>query len=415
MIFRCAQCDSVHDGAGFKTACPACSGLIDVEYDLASATLHDSPNPYHRFFDLLPVSDRDLLATNSRYTPCVRAESLGSAIGLPWLYLKDETVQPTGTTKDRMATVALAHLWESGVRAFCAASTGNSSTAYAHGIRRIPGLRMFVFTPEEAMSHVDLGDSPRVISIGLRDATYAAAYRAAAEFANKQGLVPECGFFNPGAREGLKLAFFEAVEQIPRPIDWYAQAVSSGMGVVGTLKGAAELQAMGEIRRVPRALCVQQDSCAPLVNADREKSESLEAHHMVARPTGIAAQLLNGDPSHSYPHLRNAVRKSKGGFASVTEADIRKARQMANECEGIDPCNSAATALAGVIKQARRGLLDPNATVLVNITGSERAAGHAGQRSHWMVQSNDGWQLEDPDVTVPWRGEERLNPVVDGS
>ena len=54
---------------------------------------------------------------------------------------------------------------------------------------------------------------------------------------------------------------------MPGPIDWYVQAVSSAMGVYGTYKGAKELRDIGHIDRAPKLLCVQQETCAPLVRA----------------------------------------------------------------------------------------------------------------------------------------------------
>ena len=121
---------------GFHPFCGDCGAMTDIEYDLANVTLLESTDPYVRFRDLLPIADASLLA-GARYTPTVPARALGAHIGLRSLYLKNETVLPTGTTKDRMAGVALAFLWERGVRAFCTSSTGNSSSAYAHAVGEI--------------------------------------------------------------------------------------------------------------------------------------------------------------------------------------------------------------------------------------------------------------------------------------
>jgi threonine synthase len=114
---------------GFHPTCPACGSMSDVVYDLDAVRLRDSNNPYERFVDLLPVADPALLPEDMEYTPCVEATPLGAAAGLPSLFLKDETGLPTGSTKDRMAAVALPYLYEHGVRTFATSSTGNSSSA----------------------------------------------------------------------------------------------------------------------------------------------------------------------------------------------------------------------------------------------------------------------------------------------
>src|SRR5262249_17858852 len=155
--------------------------------------------------------DPALLPDEAATTRTVHAVGLGERIGLPGLYLKDETTLPTGTTKDRMAAVALAYLSEGGVRAFAPSSPGNSSTAYAHAPSRYPDLVMHLFTADRFAGRLHIPASDRVINYVLRGATFVEAFDAARDFALSRGITPERGFFNPGRREGLKLAWLEAV------------------------------------------------------------------------------------------------------------------------------------------------------------------------------------------------------------
>src|ERR1700748_3235036 len=102
-----------------------------------------------RFADLLPIKEMHRrLPADVRYTPMVHATRLGKLLGMPNLYLKNETTLPTSSTKDRMAAVSLAFLWESDVRGFCTSSTGNSSTSYAYAIRAYPEMKLHLFTAE---------------------------------------------------------------------------------------------------------------------------------------------------------------------------------------------------------------------------------------------------------------------------
>src|SRR5436190_13006565 len=275
VLHRCMRC-----GAGFphrfQSFCD-CGGMIDVFYDLDQVQLHDSPDPLRRFFNLLPIEDpANLIATQMRYTPCVHATAAGGQLGLANLYLKDESVLPTGTTKDRMAAVCVSYLSELGVGSFCASSTGNSSTAYARAVADCPEMKMFLFTAEDFASRVQHADHDRVVHFVLRDASFVDAQNCSKSFARRHGLTSEGGFFNPARREGLKMAYLEAAEQVPGEIDWYVQAVSSAMGVYGVYKGARELQAMGRTKSLPRLMCVQQQSCAPMVRAFEEGSETIQ-------------------------------------------------------------------------------------------------------------------------------------------
>ena len=69
---------------------------------------------------------------------------------------------------------------------------------------------------------------------------------------------------------------------------------------------------------------------------------------------------------------------------------------MVEDLEGISPCFSASTALAGVVHLLRRGEFPRNDTVLINLTGSDRQPSAAPSHVHWLKQSEAGWEPEDP-------------------
>jgi threonine synthase len=312
---------------------------------------------------------------------------------MPSLYLKNETVLPTRSTKDRMAVVSLAYLHECGVRAFCTSSTGNSSTAYAYAIQAHADMQLYLFSAEDFIQRVQHADHDQVTHFGLRDASFVDAFEYSGTYARQNGLVSERGFFNLGRREGLKLAFFEASEQVPTPIDWYVQAVSSAMGAYGTYKGAKELLGVRRIDRLPKLLCVQQEVCSPMVRAFQDDSMNIQPHYIVPRPHGIAEAILRGDPTRAYPHVRRIVVESGGSFVAVDESEIREARRMIEELEGVSPCFSASTAVAGLVKQVRAGRFPLMDTVLINLTGADRTDAPHPIRVKWMRRVAHSWAV----------------------
>jgi threonine synthase len=392
----CVACNKVQE-RGYKPVCDACGALTNPEYDLSRVRFRRSANPYVRFSGLLPVKDKSLLPDSAAYTPVVHARNLGRKIGLPGLFLKNETILPTGTTKFRMAAVALPYLYECGVKHFCTSSTGNTSTAYAARIPDTPDIRMTLFTASGFRHRVNYVENPRIRHYVLEDANFAEAFECAGVYARENGYTSERGFFNPGRREGLKLAFFEATEQVPGNIDCYVQGVSSAMGVYGTYSGARELYATGQISRIPRLLCVQQSSCAPMATAWSEGADHIDDRHIVRNPTGIAEAILRGDPTRVYPYVKAIVEKSGGQIVSVTEEQIRAARQELADEEGVDACFSASTALAGLIEANQKGLIPAEETILVNLTGRDRVsepiADYFNCRTRNGVWEHDGRRL----------------------
>jgi len=390
---HCTQCAKDVTGQ-FRPFCPDCGAMTDIAYDMRRVELRDSPNPYHRFIDLLPVRDVRLLPADARYTPIVHATNLGSLLGMSKLYLKNETVLPTSTTKDRMAAVSLAYLYECGVREFATSSTGNSSTAYAAAIGGVPELQMYLFTAASFRQRLALPDSDRIADVVLNDATFVDAGDAAAAFARMTGVASESGFFNPARREGLKLAWLEATEQVPGSIDWYVQAVSSAMGVYGVNKAAAELARLGIAAPAPRLLGVQQASCAPMVRAWVDGSDRIRPSDIVSRPSGIAPEILRGDPSRAYPHIRRIVKHSDGDLLSVSESEIRTARDLVDDLEGIRIGFAASAAVAGVARARKCGFIGAEQTVVVNLTGAERTPPSLPTKhTQWLERGDDGWDV----------------------
>ena len=109
-----------------------------------------------------------------------------------------------------------------------------------------------------------------------------------------------------------------------------------------------------------------------MVRAWQEGAETILPDHIIPNPKGIAKAILRGDPGRVYTHMRAIVKESGGTFVSASETEIREARQLALDLEGIDICFSAATAVASVIKQTRRNAINKDAIILVNLTGSDR-------------------------------------------
>jgi threonine synthase len=385
---KCRDCGSMQP-ASYASFCD-CGGLIEAYFDLDRVRFRDSDDPHQRYFDLLPVRDQNLLAPGLR-TRTVHARNLGRRFGLNALYLKDETQNRTGTTKDRMAAVALPFLYEGGVRHFCTSSTGNSSTGFAQGIGHLPDMKMELFTAQDFADRVHYAPTPQIRHHVLKEASFVDAGEHSIAYAAANGLAAERGFFNLGRREGLKLPWLEALEQVSRSIDWYVQAVSSAMGVHGVYKAAKEAVGLGLADKVPSLLCAQQASCRPMVQAWEEGSPTIQTHHIVKRPHGIAEAILRGNPSRVYPIIREIVIESGGTMISVTDKEIRAAQASVLEDEGIRICPAAGTAVAAIARLARTNDALADQKILVNLTGSIREGATAAPIDHWWERDGETW------------------------
>jgi threonine synthase len=370
-VLECVLC-----GAGFVPdvlyRCPGCGGALEPRYELGNVDFYRHPDPEQVYFDLLPLVSRDFLDPGVTVrTPCRPAPRLGVAIGVPGLWIKDESLQPTRTTKDRLASVVTAVLRQFGVREFVGSSTGNSSTALARAVCMDPSMRARFFCGAEFVANHDIPDDPRTVLTAV-PGSYVAASAEARRFAAERGLHLDAGFFNWARREGLKLAYLEALDAMDRAPDVVVQAVSSGMGVLAAHKGMREYRGLGRLGRMPRFLMAQEESCAPAARAWREGRAELGAMDRIEDPRGLATAILLGDGSPYYPYLHTIAAGTGGSIVSAARADLVVARRLLHALEGIDVCHASAAAVAAVRDEARAGRIRPGETVLVNLTGRSR-------------------------------------------
>jgi threonine synthase len=384
--------------------------MVEVEYDLARVELRSEGPPMQRFFDLLPLASREhAIDGGEGNTPCLRARELGRALGLADVWLKVEGANPTFTTKDRQGSVAVAALRELGVREIATASTGNSCTALARIAARVPELRLHIFVGDEFLDRVACADAPNVSVYWLRDGSFVEAGAAAAWFAESRGIALDRGLLCFPKREALKTVFFEAAAQVERPIEWYFQGVSSGMGVYATQRAAQQLLALGRIERLPRLVCVQEETCDPLVRAWRRGAQRVHEGDLIARPRGLSKATLRGDPSGAYPYLAAAVRASGGAMTSAAQDEMRELRALLRETEGIDACFTSAMTLVAARDLARRGLVRRDATLLLNLTGAERPASPETRADFAVERNAEGWRI----TSLPGESDDLLAQIVE--
>jgi len=389
----CSRCERAHPWSCLG-ACPACGGVVEVRYDLTRVALGREGPPTVRYRDLLPLDEVDpRLDGGEGGTPCVHARELGAELGLSQLWIKVEGENPTGTTKDRQAPVLVGTLRELGVRRFVTASTGNASTSLARIARRFPDLEVDVFVGADFLPRLAFADAPNVRVHVLPGGRFADAGRAARWFAKREGATLDDGFFFFGKREGLKTTFYEAAEQVPRPIEVYVQSVSSGMGVVATRQAARELRGLGRIPREPRLVCVQEDTCDPMVRSFGRGAAQLHPADVIAEPSGLSLATLRGDPAGSYPVLQEMVRASGGAMVSVGAEALCRARERARGLEGLALCPTSAMTVAAAEILRRQGAIDVDTVVLLNATGTDRMARGTARADFRVERAGEGFQV----------------------
>jgi threonine synthase len=320
-------------------------------------------------------------AGTSVRTPTVRLGRHERELGVAGVYVKDETGQPSGSTKDRCAALVLAAFRATGVTRFAASSTGNTARALSMAVARDHRMSAHFFLGSGFPLPPTFGADERVFCSSVAG-SYSDAMREAARAAAGEEWTLEGGFANWARREGAKLAYLEAYLDMAAPPDVVVQAVSSGLGLLGADKASRELTASGILGCEPRYVVVQEDTCAPIVSAWSNGRSELAESDVVRNPSGLATAILHGDPRASYPYLRRLVDSTGGRMVAVTAQAIIEARRTLAEDTGIDACFASAAALAGLVQLAHQGHVGQRDTVLVKIGGRFQGAGDGVGQAH---------------------------------
>ena len=151
---RCRECARSYPAEALHV-CEWCFGPLEVVYDyeaIAASTSREriaaGPKTIWRYADLLPASAEGAVDLGAGLTPLLRADRLGAELGLSDLWLKNDTVNPTGSFKDRVVSVALTRARELGFKVAACASTGNlANSVAAHAARA--GMRSVVCIPAD--------------------------------------------------------------------------------------------------------------------------------------------------------------------------------------------------------------------------------------------------------------------------
>jgi len=368
---QCRECKKEYDPT-FKYICDECFGPLDVKYDFPSVTKDTFTNREHtywRYFELLPILDKaNIVSIDAGMTPLIKADKLGKELGLDNLYIKNDSVNPTFSFKDRPAGVAVSKAKELGLSAVGCASTGNLAAATAaHAAKG--GFPCYVFAP----SDIEHAKITQALSYGANyiavDGTYDDSNRIAAQIGDSKGI----GIVNINMRsyyvEGSKTLAYEVAEQLGWQVpDQLIIPVGSGAMLNAICKGFEELQKVSLISDVSNmhVVAAQPKGCAPIVDAYKKKSDQVVP---VENPDTVAKSLAIGDPGDGRYVLKRLAQYN--GLAEETNnKEIIDAILLLAKTEGIFTEPAGGVSVAVLKKLVEDGKIDRNEKTICYVTGN---------------------------------------------
>ncbi len=373
----CRDCDRRYPLLDTASKCLGCGQGLDIDYDYELATKRLGELPVDarsidiwRFEELLPIVDARAQSRVGQYsgrTPLIHARRLGAELGLPNLYLKDDSTQrPSLSYKDRVVSMAVARLLELGKDEIGCVSTGNVGTAVS-SLAATAGVAAYVFYP----SNLEKGKARACRALGAAviqlDGNYDEANRACRELALTSGIQFANITLRPFYAEGAKTMAFEVVEQLGwRAPDHIVIPAAGGTLSSRVHKGLGEMQTVGLAETAQTKISVAQpEGCGPIATAITDGSGEISPQS----PHTAAHSLAIGAPGDG-PLVVDAVMSRGGTAATANDGEIFEAIDLLGATEGILTEPAGGTTIASTMKLAAAGAFDPDETVVAVISGN---------------------------------------------
>ena len=386
---RCRECSREYPTEALNV-CDFCFGPLEVVYDYATISevvsrdrITAGPLSIWRYQDLLPANGDAPVDIMAGFTPLLKANNLGKRLGLNNLYIKNDSVNPSFSFKDRVVSVAATKAVEFGFETIACASTGNlACSVAAHAARA--GMRSVVFIPSDLERGKVIGAAvygPTMVAV---DGTYDEVNRLCSEVGDNYPWAFVNINMRPYYAEGSKTLGYEVAEQLGwRVPDHVVIPSASGAMFTKIWKGFNELACLGLLEGVEamsfgldqntvhhpavttRMHMTQATGCAPIVEAWANG----QTHVRPVRPNSIAKSLAIGNPADGIYALR-VIKASNGSAYAVPESEVVNGIKLLAETEGVFTETAGGVTISGLKYLAESGAIKPDELTVAYITGN---------------------------------------------
>ncbi|MBA4399371.1 MAG: threonine synthase [Anaerolinea sp.] len=352
---RCVDCGSLYPSQGVPFRCQKCGGIFD--YDAPFQFSLDKLEPalpgywQYRHAFALPAG-APVVTLGEGNTPLLWEDVAGEKLGL-----KFESLNPTGSYKDRGSAVLASQLLARGVKQAVEDSSGNAGASFAAyaAQARLPGR---VYVPESASGpkrqQIEAYGAELVRIPGPRSEAARAVLSQV-----EQGVPYASHAYLPFGLAGIATIAYEIWQQMGRTVPAALIApVGHGGLLLGIVRGFQSLVHAGLSSAEPYYVGVQAAACDPVVRAFEHGLAAMQSAPEL--PT-LAEGVRVRTPVRARALIEH-ITPGKGTFISIGEAEIQSAyRQLAQRGYYVEPTSALVWAAYG---ELHRNLPQPAVAVL---------------------------------------------------
>lgn len=362
------EADSLHNLSQAGAPLLARYDLDRIKANLTTTDFKDRPPDMWRYKELLPVKDKTMqISLGEGFTPLRKVNTLGRNLGFDNLFIKDESLNPTGSFKARGISAAISAALQRGAGAFAIPSAGNAAGALA-AYAAEAGAAAHVFMPKDTPLAFKLECEFYGAYVELIDGLITDCGRIVEERKEAEGWYEVSTLKEPYRLEGKKTMGYELAEQCNWQLpDVVIYPTGGGTGLIGMWKAFDEMEELGWIgSKRPRMVSVQTEGCAPIVKAFHNKMKTAE-------PWQNAKTVVSG---LRVPHavgdflILEALYKSEGTAVAVSDEELIDYSKIMAKHTGIFPAPEGGATLAALIKLKERQWIGKDEKAVLFNTGS---------------------------------------------
>ncbi len=358
----CFSCGTAHDPLELQTVCNACGLPLEVHVPLPEGppeqVIDRSRDSMWRYSAVLPIPSGAEVSLGEGWTPMTEVEE--------GVFVKDESMNPTTSFKDRGMSMAVSAAKALGARRVVAPSAGNAAVALsAYG--REANLPVLVAMPSDTPLSIVMrcGELQADVQLVEGDISFAGRWLSDR---SEEGDFDVSTLKEPYRVEGKKTMGYELFEQFGGELpEVVIYPTGGGTGLVGMWKAWSEMERLGWIGgERPRMVSVQSEGCAPIVKAHREGRDDIEPW---PDPMTEAWGLRVPSPIGGFLCLR-AIAETLGSAIAIPEEEIHDAALRASSQTGADFSPEGGAAWAAMRRLQAGGYLQHGERVVVWNTGA---------------------------------------------
>ena len=374
--FKCITCGKIFPSQNApEYVCPVCSekqesgksllGVLECVYDYEEYKIKHVKKNAGREIIFPPVDFPPLKVGN---TPLYPSDILRKKIDIKKLWLKDETVEPTGSYKDRASYLVVGMAIKKGYDKITCASTGNAASSLA-GICASAGIQSYIFVSASAPRAKLVQLAAYGANLFPINGNYDTCFELSLQSTKEFGWYNRNTAYNPWTIEGKKTAAWEIACQLNFELpDQVFVPTGDGVIISGIYKGFFDLFQLGWIEKIPRLVAVQPDGSDAIAKALFEEENDISKIYRDDADS-VADSLVVNAPRNAEMALRS-LKKSNGYALTVSDEEIINAIAEVSSLTGIFVEPAASTAWAGIKKARETGRISSEQSAVILLTGT---------------------------------------------